>query len=92
MKDVEHLKLEGTWLRPEEFLKIDESKIYKINEYDLYELSEFHKRDANEMFKKGFVLSAFKRYHKSISFLIIAQQQVFLIKYQSPCIFINSIW
>lgn len=49
--------------------------MYRINEFELADLCDFHKKDANELFKRGFVRTAFNRYHKSISMLIIAQQQ-----------------
>lgn len=71
----ETIKIEGTCMKSEDYLKIDETVIYKINEFDLLGLCVLHKTDANDLFKKGFILTAFKRYHKSISLLIIAQQQ-----------------
>lgn len=71
----EGLRLTGTILKPDEYFKINETFIYKINEFELADLCDFHKRDANELFKLGFVRTAFERYHKSISMLIIAQQQ-----------------
>ncbi len=74
----EGLKMDGTALSCEECFKINESLIYKVNEFELAELCDFHKRDANELFRHGFVRTAFERYHKAISMLIIAQEQVVL--------------
>lgn len=53
-----------------------ECVIYKQNENQLFNLCLEHKFDANELFKKSHILTAFKRYHKSISYLIIADQLV----------------
>ena len=36
--------------------------------------SNEHKLEANELFKNSLYLTAFQRYHKSISYLIIAEQ------------------
>ena len=71
----ELLMLDNTTLPTNECFKIDESSVYKLNEFEAFQLSELHKRDANELFKKKLFQTAFKRYHKSISMLIISQEQ-----------------
>ena len=50
--------------------------IYELTECDLYDLCNEHKTDASELFKCGNVLTAFKRYSKSMSYLLIAMQTV----------------
>lgn len=50
--------------------------IYQQDENQLFNLCLEHKSDANELFKKSYFLTAFKRYHKSISYLIIADQLI----------------
>ncbi len=69
------VKLEGTWLETDKYLKIDESKVYRVSEADLYELSQFHKRDGNELFKRQFYRTAFTRYRQAIRLTIIGLQQ-----------------
>ncbi len=74
-KTAAGLKVQGTFLEADECLKIDESLVYRVAEADLYELAQFHKRDANELFKRRFLRTAFARYRQAIRFVIIAQQQ-----------------
>lgn len=50
--------------------------IYKMNEHELYALCLEHKNDANELFKKHFIRTSFKRYQKSINYLIVALQLI----------------
>ncbi|CAF0706673.1 unnamed protein product [Brachionus calyciflorus] len=57
-----------------EKLKSYETCIYKLTEDQLYNLSMEHKLDANEIFKKNHIRTAFQRYRKAISYLIIADQ------------------
>ncbi|RNA41624.1 70 kDa peptidyl-prolyl isomerase [Brachionus plicatilis] len=59
-----------------EKLKPYECVIYKNDENHLFNFCQEHKNDANELFKKSHIYSAFKRYHKSISYLIIADQLI----------------
>ena len=60
------------------FKTIEKSAIpvYKLNVRNLLAVSNEHKLEANELFKANLVLTAFHRYHKAISYLIIAQQIV----------------
>lgn len=50
--------------------------VYKLNEDQLYAICLEHKNDANELYKKNLIRTAFQRYRKAISFLIIAQQMI----------------
>ena len=57
-------------------IHIEQGLIYDMNEYELFLVSNVHKRDANELFKKNLILTAFHRYNKSMRYLIICEQQV----------------
>lgn len=59
-------------------VKIVEStkSIYLLDTNELITLALEHKTDANEIFKLGRIRTAFKRYKKSIDYLIVAQQLV----------------
>lgn len=59
-----------------EKLRPYECVIYKQDENQLFKLCLEHKTEANELFKKSHIYTAFKRYHKSISYLIIADQLI----------------
>ena len=54
----------------------NQSLIYNLKADQLLTLSNEHKTDANELFKNSFVLTAFQRYHKAMSYLIIAEQMI----------------
>lgn len=51
-------------------------EIYNLNEKQLYEIAMEHKTEANDLFKKNIIRTAFQRYHKSISNAIIANQVI----------------
>ena len=55
---------------------IDQRRIYDLNEYQLFKISVEHKKDANELYRNNLIRTAFQRYHKAISFLIISEQIV----------------
>jgi FK506-binding protein 4/5 len=48
--------------------------IYQLNEKQLLEIAQEHKKDANSLYQRHLTRTAFERYHKSISYLIIAEQ------------------
>lgn len=50
--------------------------VYKLDESQLMAVTNEHKADANELFKKHLILTAFHRYHKAINYTIIAEQKV----------------
>jgi tetratricopeptide (TPR) repeat protein len=52
------------------------STIYELNESILYNVCLEHKKDANYLYSKNDVISAFMRYKKSMSFLILAQNEI----------------
>jgi tetratricopeptide (TPR) repeat protein len=49
---------------------------YELEEQELFEISLDHKKDANCLYSKNLIISAFMRYKRSISFLIIAENQI----------------
>ena len=53
---------------------VDQSLVFNLNEHQLFEISSEHKKDANDLYQKNLFLTAFQRYHKSIAYLIIAEQ------------------
>lgn len=55
--------------------KLESQPIYSLSRNKLIVLSNEHKSEANELFKNSLYLTAFQRYHKSISYLIIAEQE-----------------
>ena len=64
-----------------EMIENDESnkintKIYEMNNHDLFELANEHKSEANQLYLKNMIHTAFDRYHKSISCVIIAQHLI----------------
>jgi tetratricopeptide (TPR) repeat protein len=66
-------------LKFEIFLKTIEKSaipVYKLNINHLLAISNEHKLEANELFKCNLILTAFHRYHKAISYLIIAEHSV----------------
>lgn len=50
--------------------------IYNLTEQELYELALEHKSEAAELYKSGLLVTAFKRYKKSMSYLIIGEQMI----------------
>lgn len=89
------LSIENTTLTLTECFQINESSIYTLNEFEAFQLSELHKRDANELFKKKLFQTAFRRYHKSISLLIISHEQVNILDgfcklFKKIVIFLNT--
>lgn len=56
--------------------------IYKLNENHLFDLCKEHKNEANDLYKQNHIRTAFQRYHKAISYLIIAEQ---ILKEKQKC-------
>jgi hypothetical protein len=50
--------------------------VYDMSRNELYKLAEEHKQEANGLYLKNLVHTAFDRYHQSISYVIIAQQSL----------------
>lgn len=61
------VEIEGDELKP--------LNVYKLTNKRLYDLCVEHKKDANQLFQAGCLATAFQRYRKSMSFVIIIEHQ-----------------